>query len=149
MLSYSLVIITPKSYKELNMTKWKLVVDTKFTVDEDVDEVANYIYSLRCSGQSDIKWYPESTSITGTKGGFFTGYSCTGDSPRGATDLIPTHWKWKVNLSEFKDKDWTVRLFIEGLKAQGHKDVLFHPEESMFTGNATEEIGIPSDAEVS
>ena len=126
-------------------TKWKLVVDTEFTVDE----VANYIFSLKSNGQYDVKWYLESTSITGTKGGFFTGYSCTEDSPHGAIDLIPTHWKWKVNLSEFKDKDWTVRLFIEGLKAQGHKDVLFHPEESVFTGNATEEIGIPSGAEVS
>jgi hypothetical protein len=122
-------------------TKWKLTVDTKFTVYEDVDEVGLYIHKLKSNGQYDVKWHPE--------GNFFTGYSCTGDSPRGATDLIPTHWKWKVNLSEFKDKDWTVRLFIEGLKAQGHKDVLFHPEESMFTGNATEEIGIPSDAEVS
>lgn len=125
-------------------TKWKLIVDTELTVNEDDDEVGMYIVGLESNSQYDVKWHPDTDEESTT--GFFTGYSCTGDSPRGAIELIPTHWKWYVDLSQFEDKDWAVRLLTAGLEIQGHTDISFNPDESMFTGNATEEIELPPNA---
>lgn len=122
-------------------TKWKLIVDTELTVNEDDDEVGLYINRLESNGQYDVKWHPDTDEESTT--GFFTGYSCTGDSPHGAIDLIPTHWKWYVDLSKFKDKDWAVRLYTKGLEVEGHTNVHFNPSDSTFTGSATEEIPLP------
>jgi hypothetical protein len=119
-------------------TKWKLVVDTEFTVDEDVDEVWLKIFELRNDGNYDVNYHSD--------GNFFTGYSRTGDSPRGAIDLISRQWKWEIDFEGIKDKDWHVKLLTIGLESLGHTDISFNPEDNSFTGSATEEIELPPSA---
>jgi WD40 repeat protein len=114
-------------------TKWKLTEDTKLTEDE----VGMYMVGLS-NGFTGIKWHPD--------GNYFTGNANGNTIPPGAIELIPTKWKWDYNLNGFKDKDWSVIIIIEGLKAQGHTDVAFNYEGNYFTGNATEEIELPPDA---
>lgn len=122
------------------MTKWKWIVDTKLTDDE----VSEYVVGFNSNSFTGIKWHPEQY--------YFTGNANGNTIPSGATELIPTKWKWHIDFENVNDSDaftiflWHIKVLKAGLETMGHTDVSFNYEGNYFTGCATEEIEFPPDA---